>query len=991
MVVRGKNQGALGAILLLGLLTAPAPALAAGTGKIRAGAMSLGATWHVGASAGQYASDGTPVSVHEQGPAGDPGFHSTRRASSYGVQSRLSVRVIVVEGPDGARHAIVKNDFYIPQDLIWRRAAHLLEAKPELGIDRENLTMAVTHNHSSPFYSSTSWGVWTFQDVFDVRFYEYYAHFMARAVQTAVERLKPARVGASVSYFDKTHRHSFGGTLADDGTPAGYPKADIDTDLTVLRFDDVSNPRRPRPIATLVNWGGHPEFLSGNDLISADYVGATERMTDRLTRGVTVWTQGDVGTAEPERSETHSIHERLEFSHKEYSQTEWAGHLLSRKIYDTWLDIERRTPEMPDRFVPFTTTGKVASVDKWFPGPISHPYPGVSSCRTDPGINGDPRIPVVGLPDCVSTFEGPHALADFAGFPEPPTPATNPIDPGLSTDDFQRAGIPVPENYSAPSYGALEEDQSVHLQALRIGDILLTFCSCEQWKDQSLNIKTRTNRVKGDIWRGYDWTKECTQQPDKKWICPDPRTRSFYADPKNLDPIGDEYIQRIKAQVNNDAAGWNTYEYLPYAESEPVDPAKIKGNYTHTELPPAQGYKLTVAVSMANDYNGYIATYREYQRGDHYRKALTGWGPHSSDYMATHLVEMGGFLNGGPPVPDDPGQEDVEADVALNDQKARAIGTSGEQAIRDYEATLPDDGGKPGEVIEQPKDLERFGAAFLKFVGGSNYTDSPKVRIHRRLPSGRWKQFADQTGEIQLTIDWPEGDQVQSYANGTHKWIWTAHFEAFASPFYVGMPGGFTATPPGIYRFYVRGWHRTGGKQRFYDFYSREFRVRPWSGIAVDDLRVSKAGRVSFALGPRKVVELKGNPDAKPVALQDLKAEIGPIDYPDSYKSPARFIQEERTVQRDPKAPNDVSKLEWYCLRCSFRPWIDSGDARRVTFVVTAGHGRRVRGVRRGGRWVMRGRLCRGETAFVPRRGVRDRFGNFNGKASATVAGKRRC
>ena len=54
---------------------------------------------------------------------------------------------------------------------------------------------------------------------------------------------------------------------------------------------------------------------------------------------------------------------------------------------------------------------------------------------------------------------------------------------------------------------------------------------------------------------------------------------------------------------------------------------------------------------MANDYNGYIATYREYQRGDHYRKALTGWGPHSSDYMATRLV------NAGPPAQRDPASE----------------------------------------------------------------------------------------------------------------------------------------------------------------------------------------------------------------------------------------------------------------------------------------------------------------------------------------------
>ena len=522
------------ALLGLGALAvgAPAPAGAAGTGKIRAGAAAIGASWHVGASAGQYASDGSFVSVHDTGPEADPGFHSTRRASSYGIQSRLSVRALVVEGPDGERHAIVKNDFYIPQDLIWRRTAHLLERTPELGINRENLTMAVTHNHSSPMYSSTAWGVWAFQDVYDVRFFEYYATFMARAVRKAVARLKPARVGASVSQFDKTHRHSFGGAVADDGTPAGYPPSDIDTDLTVVRFDDVSNPRKPKPIANLVNWGGHPEFLDGNDLISADYIGPTERMTDRLTKGVTIWTQGDVGTAEPERSQTHSIHERLEFTHREYAQADYAGFLISRKIVDTWRDIARRTPEDKDRFIPFMTTDKVASVDKWFPGPISHPYPGVSSCRTDAGVGGDPRVPVVGLPDCVGAFQGPHTLADLAGFPEPPTPATNPIDPGLSTDDFQRAGIPVPENYSAPSYGALEEDVSVHLQALRIGDMLLTFCSCEQWKDQSLNIRTRTNRAQGDIWKGYDWSAECKQQEDKRWICPDPRTRSYLRRPE---------------------------------------------------------------------------------------------------------------------------------------------------------------------------------------------------------------------------------------------------------------------------------------------------------------------------------------------------------------------------------------------------------------------------------------------------------------------------
>ena len=320
----------------------------------------------------------------------------------------------------------------------------------------------------------------------------------------------------------------------------------------------------------------------------------------------------------------------------------------------------------------------------------------------------------------------------------------------------------------------------------------------------------------------------------------------------------------MRAQVQNDAAGWNTYEYLPYAESEPVDPALVKGNYTHTELPATQGYKLTVPVGMANDYNGYIATYREYQRGDHYRKALTAWGPHSSDYMSTHLMEMGGFLNGGPPVPDDPGQEKVEPDLALNDQKAVAIGTVGRQAIQEYEAQLPDDGGDPRQ-LEPPKDVERFGATLFKWVGGSNYTDGPRVRVERRAGK-RWRVFADGQGEVPVTLKFPDGPGVQSYLSGDHEWTWTAHFEAFAAPFDPGM--GTRATPVGTYRFVVFGAHRDGGKRVRYVLRSTPFRVRPWSGITVEDLRVSKRGVVSFRVGPRKTIEVKGNKEADPASAR---------------------------------------------------------------------------------------------------------------------------
>src|SRR5918996_2491285 len=184
------------AVAAVAALVAPAAAHAQ-AGQVRAGVASVDASWHVGASAGQYASDGTFVD-HDSGTF-DPTAHSVRRKSSYGIQSRLSVRALVVEGPDGTRLAILKNDLYIPQDLVYRRAGQLLDEEGDCGITPESLTMAVTHNHSSPFYSSTSWGVWTFQDVFDVRFFNYMAERMFAAVERACDELVPVRVGASVN------------------------------------------------------------------------------------------------------------------------------------------------------------------------------------------------------------------------------------------------------------------------------------------------------------------------------------------------------------------------------------------------------------------------------------------------------------------------------------------------------------------------------------------------------------------------------------------------------------------------------------------------------------------------------------------------------------------------------------------------------------------------------------------------------------------------
>jgi hypothetical protein len=968
-------RAALRSIALLSLAVAAAlaaaPTATSSDGRVRAGVASVDASWHVGASAGQYATDGSFVGAHGV----DPTTHSYRKNASYGIQSRLQARALVVEGPDGRRVALVKNDLYIPQDLLYRRTAQLLE-RGSSGITRANLTIAVTHDHSSPYYSSTSWGAWAFQDVYDVRFFDYYAKRMADAVEQAAADLRPVRVGASVSTFDKTQRHSFGPAVADDGTPAGYPHSDADHDLTVVRFDDVSDASAPAPLATLVNYSLHPEFLEGNDLISADYVAPLQRMVDRATGGLTIYTQNAVGTAEPERSTYHSMHERLEFTHRNYAQAEYGARLMTDAILDTWRDVEQGTPEQDSRFVPFGESFEVAMEDRWFPGPLSHPYPGVSNCRADKAFDGDPQIPVVGLPDCDNAVGVLQSLASLFGLPEPPDPPSVPIDPGISTDDFQSRGIPLPENYSAPSYTGLAEDVSVHLQAFRLGDILFTVCSCEQWKDQSQDIKTRTDTVQGNQYIGYDWASRCTYDGDTAgtWTCPDPGNPSA-----SLPPIPNQRFLRMKAQVNNDAAGWNDLSNILWAESEPTDTTQIKGNFIHDELPAGLGYRLTVPISMANDYNGYIASYREYQRGDHYRKALTGWGPHSSDYMASRLVAMGGHLNGGPGLPPETGQEKVAADVALNDQRADVLGLAGETSVRAYEAALPGDGGT-ARVVQQPSDVQRFGAAFLTWNGGSNFTDNPRVEVQRLTENG-WESYAGQSGEVPVTLRFPEGQETASYLEGGHEWHWTAHFEAFAANF--DTIEGTRATPEGTYRFVVDGRRREGGAPVPYHLESDPFRVEAWDGITVEDLRTDRAGRISFTAGPRrKLTVSSGGPT--------VQAEIGPIDYPDSYASPARFIDSARQAFRDPDAPADPARIEWYCFRCSFRPWADSGRPDRAWLTVLRPDGteERVRAQLRGDRFFVSRVLRRGERAFVAPGDLMDAFGNVNGEPSAYLKGR---
>src|SRR5256714_6083142 len=150
------------------------------------------------------------------------------------------------------------------------------------------------------------------------------------------------------------------------------------------------------------------------------------------------------------------------------------------------------------------------------------------------------------------------------------------------------------------------------------------------------------------------------------------------------------------------------------------------------------------------------------------------------------------------------------ADQNHEEAKVRAVGEAASQAVKAYALTLPNDGGSDAEAV-QPKSIRRFDAATFTWDGGNNYTDNPVVTVERKL-GRRWVEFADQSGEIPVTLRYPassEGDyDPTAVANGTagyrlggQKWKWTSTVEAVVSRFPLVDPQGknLTATPVRTY------------------------------------------------------------------------------------------------------------------------------------------------------------------------------------------------
>jgi hypothetical protein len=321
---------------------------------------------------------------------------------------------------------------------------------------------------------------------------------------------------------------------------------------------------------------------------------------------------------------------------------------------------------------------------------------------------------------------------------------------------------------------------------------------------------------------------------------------------------------------------------------------------------------------------------------DHYRKALTSYGPHTADYMVTRLVRMAKALKTGEGfVPHDALAPFAAADEVRQETEAQALGRAAGAAYDGWTSALPNDVGPPA-LLAQPQTITRFDAATVEWLGGSNAVDNPTVHVERLDDAGAWQPYADQSGEIQTKVEWPQGAAgvAKTYA-GAQEWHWTANFEA-----YDGFPATLGQVRNGTYRFVIDGAGRQAGEDTPYHLESATFDVEPWSGITISDLAVND-GQTSFV--------------------------VDPITYPRTYDSLFRYVKD----TGDPRL----------CKTCSFRPWATTGTAASVAVDVVDEAGTVIRTVdaeQIDGRWVADTALVDGEYARIDSGGVRDTWRETN-------------
>lgn len=173
------------------------------------------------------------------------------------------------------------------------------DIEEDTGIPTENITITVTHSHSTPDFGQEkipSSGAYVVA----------YSKGLRAAAVAAVEDLKPATMYYTTTKTEKLnfirHVQLADGTYKGDNfssgssaEPVAYAE-EIDNTMHLIKFDRGSE----KPVL-MMNWRAHPTITGGSDKtdISADYVGSVRQYLEQELGCLFAYYQGCAGNVNP--------------------------------------------------------------------------------------------------------------------------------------------------------------------------------------------------------------------------------------------------------------------------------------------------------------------------------------------------------------------------------------------------------------------------------------------------------------------------------------------------------------------------------------------------------------------------------------------------------------------------------------------------------------------------------------------------------------------
>lgn len=193
---------------------------------------------------------------------------------SKGVHDDLYARCLIIE-ENGKKIVFVSCDLIgIFRDEIEKIIEKISEYTK---IEKEHILISCTHQHSGPDTLGL-WGPEWGKSGISEKYMDFLKEKIFECVRKTEKNLKPCRIKFSSGEID--------------GVAKNYRKDPIDNECSVMKIDAEDG----KTIATLINYGCHPEVLwSENLLLTSDYVGYLNEEIENNFSGISLFFNGSLG------------------------------------------------------------------------------------------------------------------------------------------------------------------------------------------------------------------------------------------------------------------------------------------------------------------------------------------------------------------------------------------------------------------------------------------------------------------------------------------------------------------------------------------------------------------------------------------------------------------------------------------------------------------------------------------------------------------------